>query len=53
MELWSSSANAKFAENSSINYILCEMKKKSINVFSFKNAIVYVICHVFMVDIKI
>ena len=49
----SSSTNAKYAESSSTNYIPFEKKKKSINVVSLKNAIVYVIFHVFMVDIKI
>ena len=45
VELWSSSTNAKYAESSSTN-ILC-------SVFFKKNAIIYVICHVFIVDIKI
>ena len=53
VEQWSSSTNAKYAESSSTNYILCEKQMKSINKVSLKNAIVYVICHVFMVDIKI
>ena len=33
VELWSSSTNAKYAESSSTNYILCE---KQIKVVSFK-----------------
>ena len=53
MHAWSSSTNAKYAESSSTNYTFCVKKtNKSINVF-FLNAIIYVICHVFMVDIKI
>ena len=40
VELWSSSTNAKYAESK------LTKAKKCINV-------VYVICHVFMVDIKI
>ena len=28
VELWSSSTNAKYAESSSTNYILCEMQEK-------------------------
>ena len=39
VELWSSSTNAKYAESSSTNYILC---KKQINVVSFKKC--YNIC---------
>ena len=54
VELWLSSTNAKYAEISSTDYNSVWKVKKSRNVVSFKkNAIIYVICHVFMVDIKI
>ena len=46
VELWPSSTNANYAESSSTNYIPYEKQKKRINVVYFKNAIVYVICHV-------
>ena len=52
VELWSSSTNAKYAESSSTT-TFCVKNRKSMNAVYFKNAIVYVICHVFMVDIKI
>ena len=42
VELWSSSTNAKYAESSSTNYILCKKANKSINAVSLKKC--YNIC---------
>ena len=51
VELWSSSTSAKYAESCSANYILCEKQRKYKCSFFKKKMLLYVVCHVFIVDI--